>query len=219
MMHGEVDKHTKRCVGHLTKFGGLQSIIGVVCVVLSLAALGVDRSDFTRLEMANQDEIKYVPIGLDIACLVSSLWFVYTGTIPWTCCSCCWNVTKVFTYISWIKLKVKYMVFSILGASLCVPVVIGSQTTILILRDGKLEVVPAMLMAVAVIEFLVAISASVYVCYSPWWGPYGIHRDDKMHGECKSKIEQKNPIETISVKHADETNNKPVVETPPPYNL
>lgn len=217
-MKEEMDKGTERCRGHLTKFGGLQSLLGVVCTVLSLAALGVDRGDFSRLELENQDDMKYVIIGLDISSLVSSLWFVHTGMIPWTCCSCCWNVTKVFTYISWIKLKVKYMVFSIVGASVFVPILVGSQATILVLRGhgpDKLDVLPAMLIAVAVIEFLVAISASVFVCYSPWWGPYGMDIHGNITGKCSS--EEKNPVQTVSVKFTDEKNPNLAVEIPPPY--
>ncbi|CAC5363230.1 unnamed protein product [Mytilus coruscus] len=104
-------------------------------------------------------DVKYVVLGLDVSAIVSSLWVLITGAVP----ACLARNTEY----NLIKTKVVFMVFSIMAASLFVPIIIGAAVATYVLRDGH-KGLTVSLGVLSLLEFIVSIASSVYCCLSPW---------------------------------------------------
>ncbi|CAC5405337.1 unnamed protein product [Mytilus coruscus] len=104
-------------------------------------------------------DIKYVVLGLDAGVVVSAFWVLITGAVP--------AYMARNTDYNLIKTKVVFMVFSIMAASLFVPIMTGAAIATYVLRKSHMGLTVA-LGVMSLLEFIVAIQSSVFCCSSPW---------------------------------------------------
>ncbi|XP_063406092.1 uncharacterized protein LOC134690050 [Mytilus trossulus] len=172
------------------RFGSIQVLLGLGCMIVGFVAIGIDRKSLDEPVQRYEAEktlngtngtsfdVKYVVLGLDVSAVVSALWVLVTGAVP----ACMARNTEY----NLIKTKVVFMVFSIISASLFVPIILGAAVANHVLRDGHVGLTVA-LGVLGLLEFIVSIASSVYCCVSPWAACKLEKKDKEKKKEKKNK--------------------------------
>ncbi|XP_076083493.1 uncharacterized protein LOC143054373 [Mytilus galloprovincialis] len=149
-------------------FGSIQVLLGLGCMIVGSVAIGIDkksldksvqRYEAEKISNGTSFDVNYVVLGLDVSAVVCALWVLVTGAVP-----VCMARNNEYNLI---KTKVVFMVFSIISASLFVPIIIGAAVATHVLRDSHVGLTAA-LGVFGLLEFIVSIASSVYCCVSPW---------------------------------------------------
>lgn len=180
--------------------GAVQIIIGIACAVVGFCAIGIDRANIEFLKEGNKTVESYVILGLDSAPVVSSVWIIIAGLIP--SCLICGSDYNL------IKSKTIFMVFSIIAASVFVPLMILTSVAAFILRGSHEQLLVAVIIS-AGIEFVFALISACFCCMSPWAAC-------KLEKERKKELREK--YEDQMKKETDgEKKDKDSCKNPPPY--
>ncbi|XP_076085176.1 uncharacterized protein LOC143055991 [Mytilus galloprovincialis] len=161
---------TKERLGaSIKRRGAIQILLGLGCLIAGFVSIEIDRKQFDKPVRESVEEgsvtngtsfdIKYVVLGLDAGTVVSAIWVLVTGAVP--------AYMARHTDYNVIKTKVAFMVFSIMAATLCVPIMTGAAIATYVLRKSHMGLTVA-LGVMSLLEFIVAIQSSVFCCTSPW---------------------------------------------------
>ncbi|XP_052063990.1 uncharacterized protein LOC127704141 [Mytilus californianus] len=179
-MESKVVTAKERLGSSLKRYGAIQILLGLGCLIMTFVSIGIDKKVCDNLGKKEHVitnatiptfsfDKKTIMLGLDGGSVVSAIWIVVTGVIPA-------YMARNADY-SLIKTKVVFMVFSIMAASLFVPIIVGAALTNFILRDSHKELL-VITGLISLLEFIVSFAASVYCCASPW-APCKLAKKDK----------------------------------------
>ncbi|XP_052082090.1 uncharacterized protein LOC127719821 [Mytilus californianus] len=181
----------ERLGASIKRHGAIQMLLGLGCLIVGVVSIGIDRKQFDipvrevleggRVINGTSFDIKNVVLGLDAGAVVSAFWVLITGAVP--------AYMARNTDYNLIKTKVVFMVFSIMAASLFVPIITGAAIATYVLRKSHMGLTVA-LGVMSLLEFIVAIQSSVYCCSSPW-AACKMEKRDKEKKDMENEIYEK----------------------------
>ncbi|XP_052063685.1 uncharacterized protein LOC127703191 isoform X2 [Mytilus californianus] len=161
--------------------GGSQIALAIICMVHSFIGVIIDAIEMNRNCRHSYKSYygvhdpwfwqcwiwrRYTEplLAFDLTCLICSVWFLFTGFFP-----ICMSRKKIH---NWKNLKIAFMVCSIIGSALFVPIIFSLGVIGAIYREfhnGKVVVLSAFLSIFSAGQFVVGIISASYCCCCSAW--------------------------------------------------